>query len=300
MSAQYRVLLVEDSINDAFLLVRALQRGGLDVEFERVETAAGVEAALAQKTWDFIICDYWLGSFNGLAVLALYRQKGLDIPFIMVSGRMGEEHAIEVLKAGAHEYVLKENLGRLVPAVNRELRAAQERRIRHQVEAATAYLASIVASCNDAIVGKTLDGTVLSWNAGAERIYGYTASEMIGRSVSVLIPSYRPDELLEILEKLCRGETVKELETVRIRKDGSAVEVLLTISPVKDASGRVIGASSVAHDNTQRKQEENERLGLIQDLTAALAVKSGQPEPLKAGQEPGTATLTPRSNEHAT
>jgi PAS domain S-box-containing protein len=298
MSAQYRVLLVEDSINDAFLIVRELQRGGLEVDFERVETAASVQAALAQKTWDFIICDYCLGDFDGLAVLAMYRHQGLDIPFIMISGRLGEEHAVEVLKAGAHEYVLKENLARLVPAVNRELRAAQERRIRRQIEATTAYWASVVTGCNDAIIGKTLDGTVLTWNGGAERLYGYTASEMIGRSVSVLIPSYRPDELLETLEKLSRGEDVKELETVRIRKDGSAVAVSLSISPIKDGSGRIIGASSVARDITQRKQEDKERLGLIQDLTAALAVKSGQPEPLKADRESGTASMTPASRDH--
>ena len=194
---------------------------------------------------------------------------------------MGEDHAVEIIKAGAHEYVLKDNLDRLVPAVNRELRAAQERAIRRQTEAPQAYLASVVESCNDAIIGKTLDGTILSWNAGAERLYGYGASEMIGRSVSLLIPAYRPDELHEMMEKLSRGERVEAFETVRIRKDGSAVEVSLTISPIKDASGRIIGASSVAGDITLRKQQENERLGLIQELTAALAGKNDQAEKMK-------------------
>jgi PAS domain S-box-containing protein len=94
---------------------------------------------------------------------------------------------------------------------------------------------------------------------------------MIGRSISVLIPSYRPEELPEIFEVIKRGEAVDGLETVRIRKDGTAVEVSLTISPIKDAGGQVVGASTVAHDITRRKREENERLGLIQDLTAALA-----------------------------
>jgi sigma-B regulation protein RsbU (phosphoserine phosphatase) len=166
---------------------------------------------------------------------------------------------------------LKSNLSRLVPAVKRELRAAQERRDRHQAEAIAAYLASIVQSCDDAIIGKTLDGTVVSWNAGAERLYGYRADEMIGRSVSVLVPSYRPAELPGILDSVKRGEGVDGLETVRLRKNGTPVEVSLTISPIKDATGRVVGASTVARDITRRKQEENERLGLIKDLTAALA-----------------------------
>src|ERR1041384_8201004 len=138
MRAHYKVLVVEDSINDAFFIVHELERGGLDVDFERVETEAGVQAALEGKDWDFIICDYSLQGLDGLEVLALYRQTGLDIPFIMVSGRLGEEHAAEMLKAGAHEYVLKENLARLVPAVNRERRAAQERRMRNQTQATTA------------------------------------------------------------------------------------------------------------------------------------------------------------------
>ena len=111
---------------------------------------------------------------------------------------------------------------------------------------------------------------MVSWNPGAERLYGYSADEMIGRSISVLIPSYRPEELPEIYDTIKRGEGVDGLETVRIRKDGTAVDVSLTISPIKDAGGRVIGASTVAHDITRRKQEENERLGLIKDLTAAL------------------------------
>ena len=112
---------------------------------------------------------------------------------------------------------------------------------------------------------------MVSWNPAAERLYGYTAREMIGRSISVLFPPYRPEELSDLLEQIKRGQKVECLETVRLRKDGAAVEVSLTISPIKDAEGRIIGASTVARDITERKQEETERLGLINDLTAALA-----------------------------
>jgi PAS domain S-box-containing protein len=101
---------------------------------------------------------------------------------------------------------------------------------------------------------------------------------MIGRSISVLIPSYRPEELPEIYDAIKRGEGVDSLETVRIRKDATAVEVSLTISPIKDAGGRVVGASTVARDITQRKHEENERLGLIKDLTAALTHVHPRPD----------------------
>jgi PAS domain S-box-containing protein len=266
-----RILMVEDSANDTLLLAAELKRGGYDPVFERVETAASMQAALEVHEWDLIICDYSMPQFSGPEALALYLQRALDIPFISVSGAVGEETVAELIKAGAHDYVMKSNLARLVPAVKRELRAAQERRDRRQTEAASAYLASIVQFCDDAIIGKTLDGTVVSWNTGAERLYGYSAAEMIGRSISVLVPSHRPAELPEIYDAIRRGEAVDGLDTVRIRKDGTPIEVSLTISPIKDAGGRVVGASTVARDITRHKQEDNERLSLIQDLTAALA-----------------------------
>jgi PAS domain S-box-containing protein len=238
--------------------------------FERVETPAAMQGALDGHEWDLIICDYAAPQLPGQAALAIYRQKGLDIPFISISGAIGEETVAEMMKAGAHDYVMKNHLARLVPAVKRELRAARERRDRRQAEAISTYLASIVQSCDDAIIGKTLDGIVVSWNAGAEHLYGYRADEIIGHSVSMLIPPYRPTELPEIFEKIKRGEGVDSLETVRVRKDGKPVEVSLTISPIKDTTGRIVGASTVARDITSRKQEENERLNLIKDLTSAL------------------------------
>ena len=271
MDGCLRVLIVEDSVNDTFFIVRELQRGGCHVEFERVDTAAAMQTALDEQTWDLIISDFLMPQFGGAAALAIYKRSGLDIPFIFVSGGMGEDIAVEMLKAGAHNYVTKEHLFRLAPAVAQELRSAQDRRIRRQTEAMAAYLASLVESCDDAIIGKTLEGTIVSWNLGAERLYGYTAAEMVGRSISLLMPSYRPQELAGFVEKLKRGERVEDHETVRRRKDGTAVEVSLTISPIKDGGNRVIGASVVARDITQRKQEEGERLALIQDLTAALA-----------------------------
>ena len=266
-----RVLIVEDSVDDTFFIVRELQRGGYSVDFERVETPAAMQTALQQGGWDLIISDFSMPLFGGAAALNLYLQSGFDIPFILVSGTMGEDIAVEMLKTGAHHYVMKDHLTRLVPAVTRELRAAQERQIRRRMEETRTYLASIVKSCHDAIIGKTLDGTVVSWNVGAETLYGYNAAEMIGRSISVLCPHYRPEELIELMERIKQGEQVQQLETVRLRKDGTPVEVSVVISPIKDANGQIIGASSISRDISQRKQEENERLALIQELTAALS-----------------------------
>jgi PAS domain S-box-containing protein len=271
MPEPLRVLIVEDSQDDALLIVRELRRSGWELSFERVETAAAMTAALEVQPWDLIISDYSLPQFGGPAALALTKQKGLDIPFISVSGAIGEDIAVEMMKAGAHDYVMKNNLARLAVAVSRELRAAEERRVRRRTEAARAHLASIVESCDDAIVGKTLEGIVTSWNSGAERLYGYTNAEMMGKSAAVLVPLYRPQDWEETLDFIKRGEPVECFETVRIRKNGEPVDVSLTISPIRDEAGQVIGASTVARDICEHKREEQERLKLIQELTEALA-----------------------------
>jgi PAS domain S-box-containing protein len=132
-------------------------------------------------------------------------------------------------------------------------------------------MASLVESCDEAIIGTTLEGRILSWNTAAERLFGYKAAEITGCSCSVLVPRHRPEDFGEMLTTIRGGGHLEPCETVRLRKDGTKVEVSLTVSPVKTAQGHVIGASIVAHDITQRKLEETERLALIQELTAALA-----------------------------
>ena len=118
------------------------------------------------------------------------------------------------------------------------------------------WLAAIVESSDDAIISKSLDGIIASWNKGAERIFGYLAEEVIGKPISILIPPDRHDEESVILECLRRGERVEPYETVRRRKDGSAVDISLTVSPVKNIDGKIIGASKIARDITERKRNE--------------------------------------------
>jgi len=125
-----------------------------------------------------------------------------------------------------------------------------------------ALLAAIVESSDDAIIGKMLDGTITSWNRGAEQIYGYTSAEMLGKSISLLSPRDHDDEVLEFLDRIRQGRHVDHYETVRVRKDGKRINVALTISPIKDQAGQIIGASSIARDITERKRIEEERLRL--------------------------------------
>jgi len=130
--------------------------------------------------------------------------------------------------------------------------------LRLQADKAIGLLAAIVDSSDDAIVSKTLEGIITSWNAGAERLFGYTASEAVGQHISLVIPAERRDEEKVIIERIKRGERIEHFDTLRVRKDKTAFDISLTISPVRDSSGKIIGASKIARDITQRKQIERE------------------------------------------
>jgi PAS domain S-box-containing protein len=134
---------------------------------------------------------------------------------------------------------------------------------RNQADVTAAYLAAIVSSSADAIVGKTLDGIIQSWNRAAEDLFGYSAAEAIGRPITMIIPAGRLHEEDEVLRRIRQGERVEHFETVRVRRDGSEVEVSLTISPVRNSAGLVIGASKIARDITQRRQDEKDRAALM-------------------------------------
>jgi PAS domain S-box-containing protein len=130
--------------------------------------------------------------------------------------------------------------------------------LRLQADKAIGLLAAIVGSSDDAIVSKTLDGIITSWNAGAERLFGYTASEAIGQHISLVIPVNRKDEETLIIDRIRKGERLEHFDTVRVRKDQSLIDISLTVSPLRDASGKIIGASKIARDITQRKRIERE------------------------------------------
>ena len=170
----------------------------------------------------------------------------LSFPFMAIVAAMGYELSLDVIKAGQLSLEVKTE--------------------RRQAEEAKNNLAAIVESSIDAILSKTLDGTIISWNAGAEKMYGYSPSEMIGQRVSILAPTDVNGEVPEILERIRRGESMDHLETVRVTRDGRRVDVSLTISPIKDEHGTIIGASTIARDITRRKRDQE----VLQQLSGRL------------------------------
>ena len=148
-----------------------------------------------------------------------------------------------------------------------------------------AWLAAIVDSSDDAIIGKTLDSVIRSWNRAASRIFGYEANEIIGRPVTTLIPPERLYEEPQIVARLVRGERVDHFETVRVRKDGSRIDVSLSVSPIRDREGEIVGAAKVARDVTEIKRSEQELMGQLQDLTFQLEEQLRQRQSLQDAAE---------------
>lgn len=184
------------------------------------------------------------------------------------------QHTIKVLQQ--HHQHLEERVAARtadIQAMNDQLREGEGRlRVAYLEQA---KLAAIVESSEDAIFSRTLDGLITSWNHGAERIFGYSAAEAMGQLMSPMISPDRPDELPYLLETIKRGEIVKHYETVRLKKDGRPIAVSLSVSPIKDAAGQIIGVSSIARDITERTQAEAEREHLISELQTALgAIKT--------------------------
>jgi signal transduction histidine kinase/CheY-like chemotaxis protein len=187
-----RVLIVEDSEDDAELLLRKLRQGGYEPLHTRVETAEDMGAALSLGPWDLIISDYRLPRFSGLQALALLRGTGLDVPFLIVSGNIGEDTAVETMKAGAHDYIMKDRLQRLVPAIRRELKDAEERRLRRQTEKALVesevQYRELVARMSSAVVVYKVneDGSdfiIADFNPAGERIEQIRKADIVGKSI---------------------------------------------------------------------------------------------------------------------
>ncbi|MCJ7631981.1 PAS domain S-box protein, partial [Candidatus Bathyarchaeota archaeon] len=209
MGKPLRVLVVEDSEDDALLLMRELQRGGYEPVFERVATEETMMAAITNQTWDIIISDYVLPHFSGLEALRLLQKSGRDLPFIIVSGKISEEIAVETMKAGAHDYMSKSNLKRFVPAVERELGEAKMRLERWQTEKALkkseASYRAIFDSANDAIfLHDPENGKILDVNRKMCEMYSYTYDETLKIDIETISegkPPYSQEEAAEWLRK---------------------------------------------------------------------------------------------------
>jgi len=256
MGAPLKVLLVEDSEDDALLLVRTLRRGGYDPTWERVDTAPAMGAALEGRGWDLVISDHSMPAFSSLAALGLLRRKGfVDLPFIIVSGQIGEDAAVAAMKAGAHDYLMKDNLARLTSAIERELRDANVRRERRRAEE---KYRSIFENALEGIFQTTVDGRFVTANPAMARMLGYESpEELLGAISNIRNQLYvEPERREEFYRRALRDGFVGGFEVQMRRKDGNPVWVSANARAIYDAGGCILSYEGTVEDITERKRAE--------------------------------------------
>jgi len=259
MSRTLRVLVVEDSEDDTLLLIRELRRGGYDPVFQRVDTRADMNNALDRRQWDIVIADYSLPNFSAPEALGLLKERGFDLPFIIVSGSIGEDTAVAAMKSGAHDYIMKDNFARLLPAIARELREAVGRRERKKAEEALREseerYRDLFENANDIIYTLDLEGNFTSFNRTGERITGYSRDEIIGSNFANIVKPGQQDVFHQMLKRKLAGEEQISYELEIVAKDGR--QILLDVSTrLIYKEGRPVGVQGIARDVTERKSLE--------------------------------------------
>ncbi|MFA6310149.1 MAG: PAS domain S-box protein [Sterolibacterium sp.] len=267
MPGELRILHLEDEAADAELTEHALRRAGMAFSLRRVDSRATFIAALQEFNPDLILADYRLPAFDGLEALAIVVERAPEVPFIFVSGAMGEELAIDTLRQGAADYVLKGRLNKLVPAVNRALLDAEERRRRRQAEASLREseerFRNMAEVAQDGIVVIDQDARVTYWNAAAERMFGYANGEIQGREMHALLAPARYHEAYRNgwagFRQSGAGKVIgKTIEMDALHQDGREFPVELSISaaPIQ-GNWNAVG---IIRDITERKRAEAEIL----------------------------------------
>jgi PAS domain S-box-containing protein len=271
-----RVLIVEDSENDALLLEIELQRAGYEPVCLRVDTREVMNAALARDRWDVVVADYVMPRFNGLEALAVVKAQGLDLPFIIVSGHITDDTAVAAMKAGAHDYVMKDNLARLGPAVQRELREADGRRARRAIDqklrVEQVFRHAIENSLPAGIAAVDLDGRQTYVNPAFCALVGWSQQDLIGtKPPFVYWPPEHVETITRELERIINGSAPSSgLELRYCRRTGERIAVLVQVTPLKDAFGNITGWVSSNSDITERKRAEA-RLAAEHAVTRVLA-----------------------------
>jgi len=267
MPEPLRVLLVEDSEDDTLLIVQVLREGGFTVHDRRVETEATFRAALAEETWDLIIADYVLPRFSGVAAIRIARELGLDLPIIMVSGKAGEETAVEAMRAGAQDYLLKGNLARLAPAIRRELQDAEVRRERRRAEEALRESEARFRGLfedNQAVM-LLIDpdtGQIVDANRAAVAYYGYPRDALRGMTIWEI--NILPRE--EVLAEMTRARTGERRHFLFRHRlaSGEVRDVEVYSGPVSVAGKTLL--YSIIFDVNERKRAEEERERLLVEV----------------------------------
>ncbi len=264
MKRELKILVVEDMPADVVLINRELRKGGLAFRVNIATTEREFMRSLRDGAPDLILSDHDLPAFNGFSALELAKKHCPDVPFLFVTGSMGEQVAIESLRSGATDYVLKDRLEGLVPAVLRALRLVDERRLRREAEKALTesedHFRTLVESVKDyAIFRLDADGHVATWNPGVEFIIGYRAEDILGRAYSCLFPPAEAEQrLAQRALQTATKQGRAEQEGWRVRRDGSRFFASTTLTALPQTGGPLRGFAVIMRDETERRRAAEE------------------------------------------
>jgi PAS domain S-box-containing protein len=298
-----RVLMIEDSEDDALLLTRILKKSGYEPESERVQTAEGMISALLSRPWDILLCDYHLPGFSGLDAIAMLKEMNLDIPLIIVSGAIGEETALDCIHRGASDYIMKGNLARLGLAVKRALENKDMRVRRKQNEEALRVseekYRTILESIGEGYYEVDLSGNFIFFNDALCRIWGYPKEELIGMNNRTYTDPETAKKIYEVHRKVYETGLPEKLFGYEIiNKDHTKTVVQSSFTLLKDTDGKAIGFRGIVSDITELTLMDIERQkSLVQvrkSLEAtihAMAITMESRDPYTAGHQRRVADL---------
>jgi PAS domain S-box-containing protein len=300
MGKPLRVLMVEDSEDDARLMLRELRGVGYDLTHERVDTAATLEAALDRHPWDLVIGDYSMPHFSGTAALGIIRGRGLDIPYICVSGTITEELAVAAMKAGANDYVTKGQIKRLLPAIERELRDAQARAALRATEAS---YQTLVEHAPIGIYRSTPEGKFLSVNTAVVRMLGYdSAAEVLALDMARDVYADAAERERLVARDSYSDRQYDNVEASWKRRDGRPLTVQLSVRAVRNGAGRVEYYETFVRDVTDQRRLQQQVLqsqkmeavgrlagGIAHDFNNLLTVITSYSDLLLEDLAPGDA-----------
>ena len=277
-----RILIVEDSEDDTLLIIRNLKKGGYSPVYERVETTAAMKKALQEKQWDIILCDYKMPEFDAPSAIALLKEANIDIPLIIVSGTMGEETAVECMRLGAQDYIMKGNLFRLCPAIARELKDVEVKNRQKQTESQREAVLealrqseekyrSILETIQEGYFEVDFAGNFTFFNDSLCRNLGYSKEELMGMNNRQYTDKEYSKKLFQAFNKVYNtGEPTEGFDWQIIRKDGTKRYIESSVSLQKDSSGKPAGFRGIARDVTERKQAEEKLLLTLESLRKAF------------------------------
>jgi PAS domain S-box-containing protein len=288
MTTPIRLLLVEDSEDDAALILRELKRAACAIASERVDSVIGLRAALAGHEWDVITCDYVMPGFGAVEAIETIRAHDAIVPIIIVSGEVGEEVGGSVMRAGAQDYVSKHRLARLAPAIERELSETKSKRARlrmeHELRESDQRYRKLVEQSHDIIWSVDASGRITSVNRATDRILGYAPEEILGRPFADIMGPGPGPQPLDVFPSSIDTDAPFEFIAQLMHRDGTRVDLRSSVTPLRDAAGSIVGYGGVAIDLSERLRieralaESQDRLRAILDsshLFFALVDREG-------------------------